>query len=360
MLFGMGYGYAQNTDSLIGLYWNGSVEISTHVKLQAQTFHDADTVHGLQSLYLGEHCFDPINRRLFIRGSSGINVIDALTGELLDSFGSAWPITEIEFDPTVNRLVGLVFTNPEWTFASIDVSAPALVFHDTLADVTTINGGATFDPLNRRYILKTNLGFTLINAQTGAIIDTIADPFNMNSIEFNPVSNKIVGTYFNQGNPQLFFADLNPLNKIYTTVAAVNGVWGITALSSFDVVGQRYINLTTSGITTINANTGALLDTFPNTPNLAVFEYINPMLPNLLPDPIAKPEVSVYPNPAREQISLDGISESGTYRIFDLTGRELARGFWDTFSPAIDISQLPQGMYLIFVGEGRAVPFVKE
>lgn len=362
MVFGLGYGYAQNTDSLIGLYWNGSAEVSTHVNLQTQSFQDADTIDGLQSLTLGEHCFDMINRRLFVRGNSGINVIDASTGELLDTFGRDWPITEMEYEFSSDRLIGLVYTDPLWTFVSIDVSAPTLVYHDTLADVYEVKGGATFDAGNRRYILKTNLGFTVISAQTSAIVDTIADPYpyGLNAIEFNHITGKIVGTYWDQGNQQQYFTELNPATKVYTTIAPINGITGVTALSTLDYHGQRYINLTSSGIMVIDVKTGALLDTFPNMPNCVVLEYINPKQPVSLRDMRAKKELTIYPNPAREQISLDGVEESGTYRIFDITGRELARGVWETLSPAIDISLLQQGMYWIYVGEGNAVPFVKE
>lgn len=360
MVFGMGYGYAQHTDSLIGVQMSWGVGISAHVNLQSQAYQVADTVDGLTFLYSGEHCFDPINRRMFVHGSSGISVIDALSGQLLDSFVKGSFIHEIEYDATANRIIGIIYTNPEWTLVSIDVASPALVYHDTLTGVTQFSGGATFDPLLRRYIIRTNLGFTVINAQNGAIIDTIADPYGLNAIEFNSLSGKIAGMYWSPANQKEYYAELDPVTKVFTTVSALNGITGMMGISTFDVMGQRYIALTTSGITVINATNGAIIDTFPNSPTLAAFEYINPMIPSLLPEPTTKPDFSVYPNPAREQISLDGVEEAGSYRIFDLTGRELAHGVWETLSPTIDISQLPQGMYWIFVGEGKAAAFVKE
>ncbi|MHB1278190.1 MAG: YncE family protein [Bacteroidia bacterium] len=359
MLFGMGYGYAQNTDSLIGVEMSWGVGISAHVNLQSQAYQVADTVDGLKFLYSGEHCFDPINLRLFVHGSSGISVIDAISGQLLDSFIQGSFIHEIEYDPTANRIIGIIYTNPEWTFVSIDVASPALVHHDTLAGVTQFNGGATFDPLNHRYILRTNLGFTVINAQNGAIIDTIADPYGLNAIEFNPVSGKIAGMYWSPANQKEYYAELDPVTKVYTTLSVLNGITGMMGISTLDVFGQRYIALTTSGITVVNATNGAIIDTFPNSPTLAAFEYINPLLPNSLPELVSKPAISVYPNPALGYISLDGVEESGSYRIFDLTGRELARGVWES-SSSIDISSLSPGMYWIFVEGSKAVPFVKE
>ena len=70
--------------------------------------------------------------------------------------------------------------------------------------------------------------------------------------------------------------------------------------------------------------------------------------------------VSIYPNPAKEQIRVDGLT-SGTYRIVNLEGKELLAGTLE--SPFIQIDSLKNGFYLLEITSGGKYDrksFVKE
>ena len=56
----------------------------------------------------------------------------------------------------------------------------------------------------------------------------------------------------------------------------------------------------------------------------------------------------VYPNPATDFISLDGLKENVTVKIVDVYGRIVSKAAFDVADPKIDISQLNSGIYFIY------------
>jgi len=65
---------------------------------------------------------------------------------------------------------------------------------------------------------------------------------------------------------------------------------------------------------------------------------------------------AVYPNPAREFITVEGIS-GASYGLFDITGKQVKSGIMQTSRIAID--DLPNGVYLLNVNGYRPVKVVK-
>lgn len=70
--------------------------------------------------------------------------------------------------------------------------------------------------------------------------------------------------------------------------------------------------------------------------------------------------VSIYPNPAKEQITVDGVT-TGTYRIITSDGKEVLAGKLE--SPIIELDSLKRGFYLLEITSGGKYDrksFVKE
>jgi hypothetical protein len=70
--------------------------------------------------------------------------------------------------------------------------------------------------------------------------------------------------------------------------------------------------------------------------------------------------VSVYPNPAKDYIQVEGVT-SGTYRVINLEGKEILSGNLET--PIIQIDSLKNGFYILEITSGRKrdrKSFVKE
>jgi hypothetical protein len=72
-------------------------------------------------------------------------------------------------------------------------------------------------------------------------------------------------------------------------------------------------------------------------------------------------EVSIYPNPATERLTIDNRSgQALEFEILDVVGNNVYSGKLITGKSAIDISQFADGLYFLKAGKnGRAVKIVK-
>lgn len=67
--------------------------------------------------------------------------------------------------------------------------------------------------------------------------------------------------------------------------------------------------------------------------------------------PIVEDQISIFPNPAENEIFISGVE--GEYTIFDLSGSVRAQG--DNTGNAIDISNLEKGVYFISLAESNDI-----
>lgn len=70
--------------------------------------------------------------------------------------------------------------------------------------------------------------------------------------------------------------------------------------------------------------------------------------PNSSVDELQNNELTIFPNPARDEIKLFGVSKNIQFAIFDFLGKEVQRGFISDDSK-INIQNLPSGIYSIEV-----------
>lgn len=79
-------------------------------------------------------------------------------------------------------------------------------------------------------------------------------------------------------------------------------------------------------------------------------------------DRTAAAELTVYPNPAGTYLMVTTGSDlqHSTVTVRDLGGRQVLRTVMDKQPCKLDISNLPAGQYYLQVGDGTAVPFVKQ
>jgi len=59
--------------------------------------------------------------------------------------------------------------------------------------------------------------------------------------------------------------------------------------------------------------------------------------------------LSVYPNPARDVIRVNGIQESGAYKLLDMVGRVLQTGTVDNVNNEVNLKSVAKGVYLLEV-----------
>jgi hypothetical protein len=69
--------------------------------------------------------------------------------------------------------------------------------------------------------------------------------------------------------------------------------------------------------------------------------------------------ITVYPNPANEQITVSGLEASGFIIVFDTVGRPLIQHQITSPQEKIHVHSLPQGIYLIQIIEGEKTSTIK-
>ncbi len=182
-------------------------------------------------------------------------------------------IYTVNIHAQTNRLLGFRANGSTSIFSSLNNTNNAFTDIDTIPGIKLINlGESTFDVNHHQYFIKTNLGLTIINSETGTLIDTISAGNPVKGIEFDVNTNKIVG-YTKAGNAEIFIA-LNPANRTITTIDTLYGVnTNIQGESTFDTHGSRYFTITNLGITIINAQTGAIIETINNEASINNIEY---------------------------------------------------------------------------------------
>jgi hypothetical protein len=66
-------------------------------------------------------------------------------------------------------------------------------------------------------------------------------------------------------------------------------------------------------------------------------------------DGLVETSISIYPNPTKGALFIEGFTESFDYTIIDNTGRTLQNG---TSENKIDVSQLENGLYNLVIKKG--------
>jgi hypothetical protein len=70
--------------------------------------------------------------------------------------------------------------------------------------------------------------------------------------------------------------------------------------------------------------------------------------------------ISVSPNPAKNILMVQGLSEKTTYKILDLNGKIVTTGITDPNSNLVTINQLNTGAYFLVLDNLGKVKFIKE
>jgi len=70
-------------------------------------------------------------------------------------------------------------------------------------------------------------------------------------------------------------------------------------------------------------------------------------------------DLTIYPNPARDHLRIDGCKSPASFRIMGVSGELVKDGTYAT-NHIVDISQLPKGMYFVVLEEKHLLKFIKE
>ncbi len=265
--------FAQPTRVLLGVKWNGQSEVFNSVNILTQKFKDIKFLPYVSGAELGESTLDQANKRYFYNSNSGLTVVDATNGIILDTFGISINLRGIEYDS--NKIIGTYWNGKAVMLASLNLDTKKLNDIGILKGVTgSEQGETTFDAINGRYFIKTNLGITIVNAANATTIDTINISKGMNGIEYDPSSNSLIGNYWN--GKYVILMVLNIATKKFKDIGILKGVNEITlGESTFDKINKTYFIKTNFGITVINSQSAAIIDTIADNIILKSMEFFS-------------------------------------------------------------------------------------
>lgn len=70
-------------------------------------------------------------------------------------------------------------------------------------------------------------------------------------------------------------------------------------------------------------------------------------------------DINISPNPSRSFIQISGLENSEYYRIYNILGKEIAKGYVSN-NETINIQNLKNGLYLLKVNNMHSKKFLKE
>jgi len=130
----------------------------------------------------------------------------------------------------------------------------------TLPGVTSASSATAFDVINNRYVIRTNLGITIISAIDGSILDAFSNPLNALGLHFG-CENNLVGVYWN-GNEEIF-TSMDLSTGSFTDLNVLPGVLFLNPNTAFDKTTNRYAISTNLGVTIVDATDGSIIHNHP-------------------------------------------------------------------------------------------------
>jgi len=356
---------------ILGFYSNETKEVFTELDLTTKKFSDLQTFNWVE---LGEYTFDPVLNRYFTIASENgssfyIAIINAQTGAIIDKIPNTVGLKGIQYKGD-NKIIGSYWDEDKEVFAELDLTTKKFSTIQTLTSVKWLEAGeSTFDPnLNRYFIIASANGsddyITIIDAQTGAIIDRIFNSVGLKGIQYKG-DNKIIGSYWDENKEKEVFAELDLMTKKFSAIQTLIGVeWVEAGESTFDPNLNRYFIIASENgiddyIIIIDAQTGAIIDKISNSAELKGIQYKHETSAIAPHKDKNLYSINVYPNPAGNLLNIV-ISENTNELIIisDLFGKIVHSEQVSGKQISIDISNLRASMYMVRIGN-KVAKFIK-
>lgn len=384
-----GIEWSPTMNLLVGTYWTGTHELFVTLDLTNRNFTPLDTLRGVQWLAAGESSYDAVNDRYFnVTIELGILVIDAYTGTILESIPNPKNVKGLEYNPTTGQIMGSYWNGTNEIFTTLDLSTKAFTDLRILTDVQFLmSGESAYDPVNDWYVNRTNLGFTLIMAQYGAIFQTIPDTRNLTGIELmrstcelgftrQPESKRvainrnvqfIVGTsadpvtYQWQINTGEGFMDLTNTGQFSGATDDTLSISMVTLENnsqSFRCIIQSGsckaasapANLEVRNAVSISGDSGGDENEEED------LEDDNTILATKQPL-----DLLIFPNPTADQVTIQSNEKHlGTrIQLFDSSGRLVIKSRLDSRLITLSLTQLPKGLYFLQMEGSPSIKLIK-
>ncbi|MFL5753702.1 MAG: T9SS type A sorting domain-containing protein [Bacteroidia bacterium] len=222
-----------------------------------------DSVPTVKYIEVPSSTFDNLNQHYIFSGSPDgliwkLYTINVNNGNVISN-----PLFPVLSDPndniinwqysnSQNKLLAMHWDNSQNTeyFVSINTNTGAFTIIDSLPSIKYIQGFATIDNINNRYIVRaspnTNTWYLYsINTSDGSIISNPPYPNpNGNLIEYQYSNslNKLIALHWDNLSNTEYLAEVNPGNGTFTDINSIPGVaWIQGGYTTFDDYNKRYL-----------------------------------------------------------------------------------------------------------------------
>jgi hypothetical protein len=183
----------------------------------------------------------------------------------------------------LSLLSNLLFAQEEY-FVQVNPSTCSYTIIDSLPGVKWINGGSTFDKINRRYIFDgedVNINHYLysINVVNGSIISNPPLVNYLALMKFDNATGILYGLYLSTILANTNFVSINPTNCSYTNIHQIN-IEGANGDVTFDDINHRFICIAFDSIGNrclycIDALSGTIISKPPFGDSISGIEFDN-------------------------------------------------------------------------------------
>lgn len=337
-------------------------EFLTMVDYAPFNYTRLDSIPGVYYVQDGS-AYDENNKRFFFQGTdinqtlpNVLYVMDANTGNVITqnplgvNLGPGYRIACMQYDKSVDTLYCLAFTGTSFSFGWIDPLTGFVTIRSSLPMITGYAIGISAIDIHHHYLFTecvTSNGIELFAIHT--LTGTVAYQ--------NPVSTIAYLEYDNTNDHLYGIGAPGQLDSIDYTTGTLYPIGSVTQLglyqtgiSAINEITQEFIftalcsSNATDSLFVLNMQTGAIINRFDyNYANAA-----NPALENIVfyrmdqqtqilyalnwgidttqvnPDNVSEienPAISIYPNPATDQITIAGANDYQYLNIYDARGK---------------------------------------
>jgi hypothetical protein len=336
--------FSQQSAKLMGAHSNGNSQVFSSMSLSGGGYTQISVLNTPFNSVNVETTFDDSHYRYFVKKSTAVYVIDALTGSILDSISNLGSFYNMEYDQFSNKLIGLSPNGTTIVCKTIDLVTKSQTIKSMLISVDSIViGESTFDPINRRYFSMTNLGVIVIDS-TGTLRDVLCSSPGLFGMEYNPISNKIFYLEWNGTNYDFVSVEANTCS--ISNLGNLNGlISAVRGESTFDKSLGLYYHKTNLGIVQIDSQTGQIQQVISPSNNFGGLEIKRNYTGTGLVSQKKENEISVFPNPSNRLFNFRNLKSGTRLEIYDINGKLFSQTVLSESSIELDMLGETPGIY---------------
>lgn len=344
--------FSQQFSQLVGAHHNASTNVFSALDISGNNYQQISSLPAALN-FSGQTTFDDKHQRYFVKSNSSILIINASTGNIIDSIPNVGAFYNMEYDEKANCLIGMVATGTVITIKVYDVATKIGTSKSTLpTSDSIIVGESTFDAATRRYFTTTNVGVIVVDSN-GVQKDVLCSSPVLKGIEYCPLDNKLyymewAGLAYNL---VAIESDMCTINVPGAYLGLVNVE---TGESTFDKTLGHYYTITNLGLLQINAVNGVVVQTLTPVNNFKGMEFFSATSTGLNVMGFGTQD-HVFPNPGKGVFYFRGLENGSLIEVFDVEGKMIYQSIVNQEPMTIDLTGTPKGIYFYTTSDSNHI-----